>query len=108
MIDFNSEFIEQKKEEKKKTRKRKQNKKDGRKKAAERSRRRSRRSRGSKQTREGKMNVLKTVQDYLRKMLDAVEGMKVLLMDEETVRPFSLFSLSPFPSLSLLADEWMA
>ena len=54
------------------------------------------------------MNVLKTVQDYLRKMLDAVEGMKVLLMDEETVRPFSLFSLSPFPSLSLLADEWMA
>ena len=36
------------------------------------------------------MNVLLAVQDYLRKMLDAVEGMKVLLMDEETLNFVSL------------------
>ena len=31
------------------------------------------------------MNVIKAIQNYVNKMIDSVSGMKVLLLDEETV-----------------------
>jgi hypothetical protein len=39
------------------------------------------------------MDVIKAVQNYVNKMIDEVAGMKVLLLDTETVRTDGLLGL---------------
>jgi len=34
------------------------------------------------------MDVIQAIQDYITKMVESVAGMKVLIMDKETVRAF--------------------
>ena len=36
------------------------------------------------------MNAVKAIKDYVTKMIQEMPGMKVLLLDEDTVRPTTL------------------
>lgn len=43
------------------------------------------------------MDVVKAVENYVEKMIDSVSGLKVLLLDEETVLPHSRWPFTLFP-----------
>lgn len=42
------------------------------------------------------MDVVKAVENYVEKMIDSVSGLKVLLLDEETVKHNSVSALLLF------------
>jgi len=51
------------------------------------------------------MNVIKAVRDYITKMVRTAQGMKVLLLDPDTVRSFALWP-PPAPLLICGPDEY--